>query len=175
MSRTVSTAVLVNAKSAFLVAVPLMLSACSLAGNPSFEGYGPGLKTAASVSFHRAGDGAHHTVYKQALERSFLGKGYSIAKDSTYVADFAISARSSDSAIAVVKDTDPDVAYVSAARERRFLQECDGERLRATLIVFDRSDGSLAFRGMRETDLCEVTEAAISAMADELVASAVIR
>lgn len=175
MSKTVSAAVLVNAKSALLVAASVILSGCSLAGNPSLEGYGPGLSKTDSVSLHSSGNGSYHTAYKEALEQSFRGRGFSIATDGRYVADFAISARASNSAIAVVKDTDQEVAYVSAARKRKFLQECDGERLRATLIVFDRSDSSVAFRGMRESDVCEVTETAVSVMADELVASAANR
>lgn len=175
MGRTILAKASTKAKPVLVFALPAMLSACSLTGNPSLERYGPGLDSSASISLHSLGQSSFHTAYKEALERSFHSKGFSLTRDSKYIADFAISARASDSAIAVVKDTSQEIDYVSSSRERKFLQECDGKRLRATLIVFDRSDGSVAFRGIRESDVCEVTENAVSLMADELVTGAVSR
>lgn len=118
-------------------------------------------------------DGSQREVLGNALRSAFANSGLNEASDGTLVAEFAIAERS-----ASLGEADPDasseeeIVWTSANRRGRLLDACDARNLRATLVLLNRADGTLAYRGVAESVDCEFGASQIGEMADALVADA---
>lgn len=151
------------------------LSACSVSTAPLIERTGPGISTSTTVTLTGASGTPTQDKFRAALERHFASYGIPVSNSGALVVDYSMSARPAEIGLATTR---PDpvagtaVDYVSIPREDEFLQECRPQRLRATMVIFDRGSGSLQYRGVREITLCDISATSIEEMAAELVKDA---
>lgn len=156
--------------SAFLGAALISLPACSINSAPLIERTGSGISGTSTVALVGASETPTQSTFRMALERHFSSYGITLSNAGTFVVDYSISARPAEIGLATAKSDEID--YISIPRDREFLQECGPQRLRATMVIFDRVTGSLQYRGVREINLCDVSATSIEEMAAELVKDA---
>ncbi|WFL77067.1 hypothetical protein P7228_13880 [Altererythrobacter arenosus] len=120
-------------------------------------------------------DGALRSQFREAVVDAFGRRGIGIAEGSKAVADLAISLRSAETAIipgAQSQTQESTGPIKSDGREGKWFESCDGERLRATLAVFDRSSGALNYRGSVQSDQCRGKPVPVAVLAERLVGDA---
>lgn len=118
-------------------------------------------------------DGSLRSQWSSALEQSLRAQSINVQDGAPYIADFALAVREADTGIAETTSKADQINWQSAPREGRFLDECSAKKLRGTLVLFDRTNGAITYRGESESDDCKFDRAALDAMASQLVADLV--
>ncbi|MGB7374605.1 hypothetical protein [Pontixanthobacter sp.] len=162
-------------RSAVLGMMMISLQACSINSAPVIERTGTGIARTSTVTLVGASETQTQSQFRAALERHFSSYGIAQTEAGSFVVDYSISARPAEIGLAR-DDADGKAAgeidYVSIPRDNQFLQKCGPQRLRATLVIFDRASGALSYRGIREINLCDVSVTSIEEMAAALVKDA---
>lgn len=156
-----------------MLAIPLALSACAVGAPPSIVA-SDGSLSERSVQLAPLEDNrGQRAEFAAAIERALGAHSVQLAHDAPLIAEFAIAERS-----ATAGEADPEassnetIVWTSEPRDHEFLDQCDARRLRATLVLIDGRDGSLAYRGVAEATDCEFDSAYLDQMATALVGDA---
>lgn len=111
-----------------------------------------------------------------SLSRAFTAEAYSIDPSGALIADYAIAiSDASDGMLGGEPrpqgiEQDPD--WIAEPRRPRNFDKCDAQRLRGTLVLFDRASSAVVYRGKASRIECEFSDADIAAMATALVRDA---
>ncbi len=113
--------------------------------------------------------------FEQALRQELEARGISFETGAALVGDLAIAARSSKSVISKgvsgangADAIDDEDATKPQSRRDKLLDKCEAHRVRATLALFDRKQGVLAYRASAEKDICKDAPIAFGALAQVL-------
>ncbi|MEO0463182.1 MAG: hypothetical protein AAF127_08630 [Pseudomonadota bacterium] len=63
--------------------------------------------------------------------------------------------------------------WITSPRRKRRFDKCEAQRLRGTLVLYDRASGQKVYRGSGEAVECEFGDAEIAALAQQLVDDAI--
>ena len=108
--------------------------------------------------------------FGDALSEAFSSADIGLRGDGPVIAEFAIASRAADSGLADPETSTPEnIVWRSQPRNPDWLDECNAMRMRATLVLLSREDGSLLYRGVAEAIDCDFSDAQYDAMADALV------
>ena len=149
----------------------LALCACNVATPPRIAS--TGMAGDHAIAFVRPeGAVGLRANFAESLSDGLRDSGVTLSADGPLIADFSIAKRDAREGLADPAAQQEGVAvnWDSAPRNRRIFDRCSAERLRATLVLFDRTDGSVAWRGSGELEACTIGKAQVEAMANALVA-----
>lgn len=112
--------------------------------------------------------------FATALEEAFRTHSVAIADGAPAIADFAFSSHDATSGVAdpARQTAEGEIPWESHPRKRSPFDKCSAQRLRATLLLLSREDGSILYRGVGEADVCELGDEQVSALAEALVSDA---
>lgn len=111
-----------------------------------------------------------------ALAQAFDRQGISVADEGVLVADYAVSIGSAEMGLrggapgTGNETSEDDDGWIAISREPRRFDQCEAQMMRGTLLLLDRTDGSLAYRGQGMAIECDFDDADWRALADQLVA-----
>ena len=110
--------------------------------------------------------------FASALASAFDGQGITAGQDGALIADYSVSIASAEMGLrGADPSSDPGSdGWIATPREPRRFDECDAMMMRGTLLLLDRADSSIAYRGQGTAIECEFDDAAVRDMADQLVA-----
>jgi|GEM_PF-1832599 len=118
-------------------------------------------------------DGSLRAAFGQRLAEAMAAQSIQLEDGAPVIAEFAIGARDASSGLA-----DPDatagntIAWESQPRDQARFDECEARRLRATLILLDRAEGNILYRGVGESDMCALGDQELVDLANILIADA---
>jgi hypothetical protein len=167
------------------------LAACAVSAPLDLRSTGAGATslseiTLASPAEPETGDRAQ---FADALTQAFARHGLRSAAAAQVVADFAFAIspagdgivagdpQSTNRGVATqgAADAEPQLNWLAQPRRARRFDQCAAQRMRATLVLFDRGNGQQVYRGQASQIECGFTDADIAAMADALVKDAIAR
>ncbi|WP_340589200.1 hypothetical protein [Erythrobacter alti] len=118
-------------------------------------------------------DGSLRASFGRALDAALATHSIETTSEAPLVAAFAIAVRDGQTGVADPAASNAEsVIWESTPRPNGLFDNCDGERLRATLVLLDRSDGEIVYRGVGESTECEIGEDDIVDLANVLVVDA---
>ncbi len=135
-------------------------------------GSGNGLARGSSVVLGAPDDlSSERGRFAGALAKAMMARSVRIADDGALLADFSIAR--ADASGGVMNGPGNSAAseqdwIASPRRDRRF-DKCEAERLRATLVLYDRAGGAIVYRGSGNATQCGFADADITALAQGLV------
>jgi hypothetical protein len=164
----------VSAKSTLLTVVPLLLAGCAINKDLRLDRQGPGLPASAAVAIETAPAATEQAArFAEALANAFAKRGHGVSDEAPVSAVFAFTQRHRSIGTAdgspAAAGSKPETQWISAPGRKRRFQSCEGERLRATLALYSRTDKALIYRAAAEVDGCDFTNADIDALAKALV------
>ena len=162
-------------QSAVIIAIPLLLGGCAVSTPVTVTPTVVELQTANAVEFPApaGATGDLRSQWRAALQAAFASRSVNIQQGAPFLADFALSIRNAETGIATVSDNSKDIDWQSQPRRNRLLDKCKAQRMRGTLVIFRRANGSIIYRGESETDACRFGSAELTVMANELVDNAI--
>lgn len=113
--------------------------------------------------------------FRAAVEAAFTGRGMALNESSTLIADYAIAVQpASVGQVIRVEESEREkqVQWQSTPRRGQLFDGCDPVRAQATLAIFDRAAGKIAYRGEAETLACSVEQIDLDQLASTLVKAA---
>lgn len=153
----------------FGLALAIAATGCAVYSPPVITARTDGPIEAGPVELISAEDDSGlRASFAAALRRSLSASATGAKEGPALVADYAIAARQSGTAVAGIP-ADQEIPVKSAARKKGWLDRCNATRLRASLAVFQKASGALVYRGEAETDFCKGKELAVDALAQLLV------
>lgn len=154
--------------------IPAFLAGCTVATPPTISSTLGSLPNGGTVQLAPfESDGTLRGAFGEALEQTFSEHGIVVEEGSATIAEFAIAARNASGGVADPAASTPDaIVWESLPRDSHWTDECEAIRLRATLVLLNRADSTLAYRGVAESDVCAYSQADLRALADTLVADA---
>lgn len=109
-----------------------------------------------------------------ALATALANQNVPVSDAGDLLADFAIANGSAAVGVQLTPDRDAgdtaETRWISAPRTRERFDECDARVLRGTLVLINRADGAMAYRGKAAMTECEFGTADVDALAQALVA-----
>lgn len=156
----------------------MALSACSVTEPPVLRSTGQMAGNGAGITLADAGGrGGRHAVLRAALEREFALYGIRMEPGRTVQGDYALAIAPARNGLAEAGgDGAPAAAdgpdWRAEPRRRRFLENCEAQRVRATLLLLNATDGGVTYRGEAEQVVCDVTDATIDDLAVALARDA---
>ncbi len=118
-------------------------------------------------------DGSLRAEFAGALADALSADSVIMTATAPIIVEFAISARDADAGIADPASSAADnIAWESRPRPRSRFDDCRAIRLRATLLLLDRAEGTIRYRGVAEKDVCDYTEPDLAELAAALVSDA---
>lgn len=157
-----------------LIAIGIALSGCAVTTPASIVSTDGELSQSAAIEMAPfEADGSLRAIFGAALRESLGNRAVAAGEPAPMIAEFAISARNAEGGIADPAGSTPSaIVWESLPDKSRWYDECEAIRLRATLVVLNRTDGSIAYRGVAESNVCEYNQADLRALADTLLADA---
>lgn len=153
-----------------------MLSACAVSTPVQIRSSGDGSSARVGVLIPVVGDdaGSDRAKFAAALMEAFAKNSVSTGSETGLVADYSLSINDASSGIAVnSSEAEPQTAaWIVAPRDKKRFDECGGQRMLGTLILFNRNSGSMVYRGQAAQIECEFKPSDIEKMADQLVEDA---
>ena len=114
--------------------------------------------------------------FATALSEALTGQGLGLSPEARLIADFSVAQSAASAGIVRGEGaTGPDAVdedWLTAPREKRRFDKCEAQRLKATLVLYNRTDGSVAYRGSGEAIECAFDEADLKQFAQALVVDA---
>jgi hypothetical protein len=162
----------------FCASALLTLAGCAVATPFALDSTGQGVPARAVVALPaEAAAGSDQARLAAALQRAFSANAVSTAKDGRYLADFAVSLRDAAGGLTTSTEAVDEQAidWQAHPRNRRLLDGCTAQRMRATLVLFDRQSGEMVYRGQGEATDCGFSDEAMDEVASALVADALGR
>jgi hypothetical protein len=118
-------------------------------------------------------DGSLRANFGRALSDALSADSVIMTATAPLIAEFAVSARAAETGIAdPARSTGDNIAWESSPRARGRFENCHAIRLRSTLILLDRAEGTILYRGVAEKDGCSYSEADLNELAYALVRDA---
>lgn len=159
------------------LALAFGLSACAVSTPLAITSTGQGLGSTSSVSLDsQEQPSSDRSRFGAALRSAFESRSIGFSADAPVLADFSVSQGDASAGVLAGKgeDTeDPDQRdWIATPRRSRSFDKCEAQRLRATLVLYDRASGAIIYRGSGEATECDFGQAEMAAMADGLVADA---
>ena len=115
-------------------------------------------------------DESLRSQFGSALEAAFASHNVRLSSDGAVIAEFAVAERSATSGTAdPAASTEENIVWSSEPRESHWWDQCEARRLRGTLVLLNRADGSLLYRGTAEAIDCDFGVDHLNAMAQALV------
>ena len=163
-------------KSAPAVLCALPLAACAVSSPLAISSTGEGAARGLSVTIEQPESASGlRGQFADALSAAFASQSVAVAKDSQLIADFSVSQAPAAAGVLSGKGDKPEIApedWIAQPREKRRFDECEAQRLRATLVLYDRTTSTMVYRGTGSATECDFSEADFAAMADSLVKDA---
>jgi hypothetical protein len=135
----------------------LLLAAggCSTSVITRVNGAGAGVAPPARIAILvPEDDGAPNDLLTRSMmEAAFAKKGYVVAADGDYVADFSLADRPAGIGISQAKTE----SWLSPSKKRAPFQSCQDRTHRLTVVVVDRKTGQTVYRGGAEEHHCRGT------------------
>lgn len=159
---------------AMVSAMPAVLAACAVTTPVDVTATLGALPGATSVEVAPfSDDDSMRDRFGTALTDAFADANVRVATDSPVIAEFAIAERSATSGVADPEaSSDEAIVWSSEPRDNDLLDKCVARRMRGTLVLLSRTDGSLLYRGVAESTDCDFEDSHFAAMANALVADA---
>lgn len=172
--RQIAEAAFVRSRAFFASALAVALAGCAVATPAQITSTQGAMPTGVTVRMAASeADGSLRSAFAAALEQSLQAHGVTIETGGAMIAEFGIGARDASAGVANPAVSTPDnIVWESLPRESQWYDECEAIRLRATLVLLDRAEGTLAYRGVAESDVCSYSQADLRQLADVLVADA---
>lgn len=118
-------------------------------------------------------DGSLRGNFGAALAEALAARSITTAQGAPIIAEFAIAVREAEAGIAdPAGSTNDSIDWESRPRPRDWFDTCNATRLRATLLLLDRTEGTIRYRGVAETDDCNYDEVHLAELAEALVSDA---
>ena len=169
-------------RAGLILALAASLTACAVSSPLSVTSTGAGFESNRRVALTAAEDPASlQARFTASVSQALSDQGLALDADAPLTADISVSQNTASSGIvrgegSKAEDTqnagEPEQDWLTAPREKRRFDKCEAQRLRATLVIYNRADGSLAYRGSGEATECGFGEADLAAFAQALVADA---
>lgn len=160
-----------------LVILAAATAACSVSNPLAVQSSGRGLPADVAIALPVVPpEGGEAGRFTTALGKALAERSVRVAADGRYLADVALSVRdASGGATTSIAATNVNaVVWQAEPRRKRLLDGCRPQRMRATLVLFDRQTGAMAYRGEGEETACsfapEDIEAAAAALVDDALA-----
>ena len=113
------------------------------------------------------------TALKNALASQIASLGSASNSTAPVIAEFAIAMRDAKTGVADPAESDAAaIAWESRPRNHHIFDNCSAQRLRATLVLLNREDGQMLYRGVGEADACNYSNAQMAELARALVTDA---
>ncbi len=159
-------------------AVPLASCAVTEPLTITSTGGESGLARGVAVALNMPDDpSSQRGRFAEALGEAMAARSVQIADDAPLLADISI-ARGDASGGVINGPGNPATSeqdWIATPRRDRRFDKCEAERLRATLVLYDRASGAIAYRGSGTATQCGFADADIAAMAQGLVDDAMTR
>lgn len=155
-----------------------MVSACSVSSPLVIDATDNGRIATRSVALAIADEDTdtRRGLFGNALRGAFAALDFAIQPDGKLVADYAIAeGPAADGVMSAAPEAGQTPQWLSQPRVKKRFDQCKPRRLRATLVMFDRTSGAIAYRGSAARIECAFAPADVTAMADALVNDAVTR
>ncbi len=165
-----------------LASVAFSLSACAVSAPVAVRStIGETAITASAVDLALPDEDepAVHREFASALQSAFASHSVSIDPSGRLIADFAVSMGPAD--LGVQQPQEPEKRlenegpWISPPRQSRRFDECEAQELRATLLMLDRTNGQIAYRGQGTVVECNFEASHFSDLAEGLVGDFVAR
>jgi hypothetical protein len=155
----------------------LALSACAVSSPLEIRSRGAGLQPGMPVSLVRPEeDTGLNARFASAVERALTDRSLVLVEDARFIADISVARRDASSGIIRGEGTRPvegqEPDWLVRPRDKERFDKCKAQRLRATLVIYDRSNGSVAYRGSGQAIACGFDDSDLAEFAQNLVADA---
>lgn len=152
----------------------LALSSCAIPTDIALSSTGPAAQRITGVSITAPEDeAAMRGEFAVALRSALQSHSVAVADNAPIILEYSVSERDAETGIA---DTPPagstEVSWQSKKRKSRLFDNCDVNRIRAGLLLVDRTSGAVAYRGTGDLDTCAVTGEQLRDLAEALVSDA---
>lgn len=154
-----------------------MLNACAVNAPVQIRSTGDGTAARTGVLITTADEdaGGDRGRFAVALAKAFARRSIASRADDGLIAEYALSTSDASDGIAANRadgseSGTPD--WIVAPRVKRRFDRCGAKRLLGTLILFDKTSGSMVYRGQAAQIECDFEQSDIDGMADKLVADA---
>jgi hypothetical protein len=131
-----------------------------------------------SVALNIADEDAdtRRAVFATALSAALASHDFTLDPAAPLIADYAIAeSAASDGTLGGEPTGANSPQWLSQPRAKKRFDQCKPRRLRATLVLFDRASGAVAYRGSASRIECAFSQGDTIAMADALVKDAAVR
>lgn len=161
------------------LAVPALLSGCAVATPISVTSIGQGADQSQPLLLASDDtDTGLRAEFRAALAQALADHGFTQADTASQLADFSVSVRAADGGLTTkegeAKSAD-QVNWTAEPKNSDWLDKCEPQRIRATLVIYDRANGDVRYRGEGEAIDCRFDAPFIRALADRLVRDALSR
>lgn len=155
----------------------LTLAACVVSSPLEIRSSGAGLQRGAPVSLVRPDDADGLSArFASAVERALVDRSVTLAQDARFIADISVAKRPASAGLIRGEGSEPEQGqepdWLVRPREKERFDKCEAQRLRATLVIYDRSNGSVAYRGSGQAIECAFGDSDLAEFARSLVADA---
>ena len=170
------------------VGLTLAWSACAVSSPIALTSTGEGLPTRAPVTLAPVtlasvtlapADSPTNSLnarFASAVEQAMADSAIAIAADARFIADLSVGQMPASAGIVQGEGAgnggNEETDWLVRPREKRRFDKCDAQVLRATLVIYDRTTGSVAYRGSGQATECDFADADLAQMARALVADA---
>lgn len=164
-------------RGACIAAAALALTACAVSTPLTVESTVEPTGTrdvAIALSMPDQAEPAIRREFASALSDALANQNVSMSDAGNLLADFAIANGSAAVGVQLTPDREAgdtaETRWISAPRARERFDECDARVLRGTLVLINRMDGAMVYRGKAAMTECEFGTADVDALAQALVA-----
>lgn len=165
---------------AVALAAGLPLAACAVATPLAITSTGAGMARGSAVALELPQDRmSERGRFSAALIKAMMERSVTLDDQAALLADFSMTTAPASGG--VLKGTganvegEPEKDWIAAPRPGRRFDKCEAKRLRATLILYDRSSRNIVYRGSGEATDCAFDDADLAALASGLVEDALTR
>lgn len=148
----------------------MSLSACAVKQPLAIQSTGQALSAASTISLVEVADASAQQVSMQAaIGKAMVRHSLTITPNAPLLAEIAATER--PAAVGLARDK-AEVDWNSEPRKQKWLDKCAAKKLRGTLVITERSSGTIQYRGTGEIIDCGFDAADYDRLADRLVADA---
>ena len=149
------------------------LAACSVQTPPTIRTSAGAAPSAVSELYliEPESEQAQRAQFHSAITRKLQERGVNLSEGAALVADLAVSVSPSPVGIFASEagKTDAEPVSVATTRERRWFDACEAVRVQATLVLYNRADGTQMKSSKAESMGCANAEAPVDEIAALLV------
>ena len=167
-----------RARSIIATALAGLLSACAVSSPLQVTSNGAGAAPRSGVELPDLAEepAEERRAFANALQRALVAQSVRVAAESPLLAEYSFSIGEATGGTVAGKGDDvtagaePD--WIAEPRNKHWLDRCDAQRMRGTLVLFSRTDGSIVYHGEASQIACSFSDEDITALSNALVADA---